>query len=186
MDTALALIRHGLTDWNLAGRLQGRTDIPLNDIGREQAREVGRELQGAGWSLFLASPLGRAQETAALIAQEAGAEVGPPVPELIERSFGPLEGRILAEVSDEESAAAQPELEPIEQILRRAIPALLRLTVKYAGQKIAVVSHGATMRVIRDALTGTKAPYGVENGELIHIDLDRLQALARELDLVTL
>ena len=56
MDTSLALVRHGQTDWNLAGRLQGRTDIPLNETGREQAREVGRKLIGQDFSLILASP----------------------------------------------------------------------------------------------------------------------------------
>ena len=102
------LIRHGLTDWNLAGRLQGRTDIPLNDTGRGQARGVGRELVGQGFSLILASPLGRAQETAALIAEELNAETGQPVPDLIERGFGPLEGRIMAEVRRGISVVAVP------------------------------------------------------------------------------
>jgi len=185
MDTALVLIRHGLTDWNLAGRLQGRTDIPLNDTGREQARGVGRELQGQGFSLVLASPLGRAQETAALIARELEAETGRSVPELIERGFGPLEGRIMAQVSDEESASVQDQLEPIDEILRRAIPALVDLSIEHAGRKVAVVSHGATMRAIRDALAGTKLPRGVDNGEVIEIDIQRLRELAEGLDLVS-
>ncbi len=185
MDTALVLIRHGLTDWNLAGRLQGRTDIPLNDTGRGQARGAGRELVGQDFSLILASPLGRAQETAALIAEELNAETGQPVPDLIERGFGPLEGRIMAEVSDEESVSLQSQLEPIDDILRRAIPALIDLSVEHAGKKVAVVSHGATMRAIRDALAGTKLPRGVENGEIIQINIQRLNELAEELDLVS-
>ncbi|MBX7556009.1 histidine phosphatase family protein, partial [Streptomyces sp. tea 10] len=47
-ETTLTLIRHGQTDWNLQRLLQGRTDIPLNDTGREQARAVGRELAASG------------------------------------------------------------------------------------------------------------------------------------------
>ncbi|MGH3654437.1 histidine phosphatase family protein [Glutamicibacter sp.] len=186
MDTSLALVRHGQTDWNLAGRLQGRTDIPLNDTGREQAREVGRRLIGQNWSLVLASPLERAQETAVLIAQQIGAETGNPVPELIERGFGPLEGRIMAEVSDEESAAAKDQLEPHADILSRAVPALLDLASKHAGRKVMIVSHGATMRTIRDALAGTREPQGVENGEMLDVDLIRLEQIASELDLVAL
>ena len=184
MDTSLALVRHGQTDWNLAGRLQGRTDIPLNDTGREQAREVGRQLIGQNWSLVLASPLERARETAALIAQQIEAETGNAVPELIERGFGPLEGRIMAEVSEAESAAAKDLREPRAQILSRAVPALLDLASRHAGRKFMIVSHGATMRTIRDALAGTTDPQGVENGEMLYLDLIRLEQIASELDLM--
>ena len=186
MDTSLALVRHGQTDWNLAGRLQGRTDIPLNETGREQAHEVGRKLIGEGFSLVLSSPLERAQETAVLIAQQIGAATGNAVPELIERGFGPLEGRIMAEVSDEESAAAAERIEPRDHILSRAVPALLEIANRHAGRKIMIVSHGATMRTIRDALAGTMEPQGVENGEILDVDLARLAQLADELDLVSL
>lgn len=181
MDTSLALVRHGQTDWNLVGRLQGRTDIPLNDTGREQARQVGQRLAGQGWDLVLASPLGRAQETARLIAGETGATPGGPLPELIERAFGPLEGRIMAEVSDEESAAVSHELEPHEAILRRTLPALAGLAARHAGRKVLVVSHGATMRIVRDALAGFRAPQGVANGEVVQIDLPVLESLVEEI-----
>lgn len=186
MDTALALVRHGQTDWNLAGRLQGRTDIELNDTGRHQARSLGRFLKGRGWDLLLASPLARAQETAALIAEQLGAETGPAVHPLIERSFGPLEGRIMAEVSDLEAAEVQHELETHRQILDRALPALLQLVQEHEGRRIMIVSHGATMRVIRDALAGGKQAQGVDNGEVIDIDLERLKEIAAELDPVRL
>ncbi len=121
-----------------------------------------------------------------LIAQQIGAETGNPVPELIERGFGPLEGRIMAEVSDEESAAAKDQLEPHADILSRAVPALLDLASKHAGRKVMIVSHGATMRTIRDALAGTREPQGVENGEMLDVDLIRLEQIASELDLVAL
>lgn len=183
MDTALALIRHGQTDWNLAGRLQGRTDIELNDTGRDQARAVGRELSGQRWDLVLASPLGRAQETAALIAAELGIDTGAPVDDLIERGFGPLEGRIMAEVSDEEAASVEDQTEPRQQVLRRAIPALEKLAEQYAGRRVLVVSHGATMRIVRDALAEQALARGVENGEVIPVDLARLGELAQLLSL---
>lgn len=186
MDTALALVRHGQTDWNLAGRLQGRTDIELNETGRHQARSLGRFLKGKGWDLLLASPLARAQQTAALIAEQLGAETGPAVHTLTERSFGPLEGRIMAEVSDLEAAEVQHELETHQQILDRALPALLQLVQEHAGRRIMVVSHGATMRTIRDALAGSRQPQGVENGEVIDIDLKRLKEIAADLDTVRL
>ncbi|MFJ2619995.1 histidine phosphatase family protein [Glutamicibacter sp. NPDC087344] len=180
METALALVRHGQTDWNVAGRLQGRTDIELNETGRDQARRLGRYLRNKNWDLVLASPLGRAQETAALIAEQTGAQTGVAVPELIERSFGPLEGRIMGGVSDEEAALVNHELETHAAILDRALPALVDLAQRYPGQRTLVVSHGATMRTVRDALAGQRIDQSVENGEIISIDLQRLHQLHQQ------
>ena len=66
----LELIRHGQTDWNLADKLQGSSDIPLNDTGRGQALEAAGLLAGVEWSAIVSSPLGRARETAEIIAGE--------------------------------------------------------------------------------------------------------------------
>ena len=184
MTSKLALVRHGQTDWNLEGRLQGRTDIPLNDTGRAQARALGKSLRGAGWDVVLASPLGRAQETATLIAAELGAQTGAAVPELTERAFGPMEGLIMAEVSEAEAAKMLSELETREAILIRALPALLSLSQQHAGRNLMVVSHGATMRNVRDALAGHKITRGVENGEVIEIDLGRLDQLVAGLNIL--
>lgn len=185
MDTALALVRHGQTDWNLAGRMQGRTDIDLNDTGRAQARELGRELNGQNWDLVVASPLSRAQETALLIAAELDVEHAAPVADVIERGFGPLEGRIMAEVSEAEAATLAAETEDRETVLHRMLGALSVLVQENPGRKILVISHGAAMRIVRDALAGVRIHDGVTNGELLKIDLDRMHELREELGLVT-
>jgi probable phosphoglycerate mutase len=90
--TTFALVRHGQTDWNAQRRLQGSTDIPLNDVGRGQAREAVAALSGYGWDAIVSSPLSRAAETAGLIAHGLGMRVARHIPELTERSFGPAEG----------------------------------------------------------------------------------------------
>ena len=86
--TTFALVRHGQTDWNAERRLQGATDIPLNDVGRGQARDAVGVLAAYEWDAIVSSPLSRAAETADLIAEGLGLTVSRRVPELTERSFG--------------------------------------------------------------------------------------------------
>ena len=84
------LVRHGETDWARLGRHTGRTDIPLTDIGRAQARALGRRLAGHPFALVLTSPLSRAAETTSL----AGfGSVAVADPDLQEWDYGELEGR---------------------------------------------------------------------------------------------
>lgn len=181
MGSALALIRHGQTDWNLVGRLQGQTDIPLNETGREQARTVGQQLLGQGWDLVLASPLGRAQQTAQIIAREIAAQTGPALTDIVERGFGALEGQCRSELDDDLVQQLLEQAESRHHVLRRTVLGLHRVVCESPGKKILCVSHGATMRIIRDALAGEKIPRGVENGEIIMVELRRLEALSEQL-----
>jgi probable phosphoglycerate mutase len=92
MTRRLALLRHGVTDWNAAGRLQGRADIALSDSGRTAfiGCAVPAAYQDRQWYV---SPLRRAQETAALLGLKPQIE-----PALIEMDWGQYEGRTLAEL----------------------------------------------------------------------------------------
>ena len=98
-----AFIRHGQTDWNRDDKLQGSSDIPLNAQGREQAHEAAGILADGGWEVVVSSPLQRARETAKIIAHDLGLELGPSYPALVERDYGPLEGR-----SSSETVARSP------------------------------------------------------------------------------
>ena len=85
MTTELYLVRHGETDWNRQHRIQGLTDIPLNETGRAQARATGRLLSRRSFDGIYASPLDRAMETARIIADELGLPAPEPVEGLVER-----------------------------------------------------------------------------------------------------
>lgn len=94
------LVRHGETEWSLAGLHTGRTDVPLVEIGRQQAAAVGDVLRGHAFSLVLTSPLTRAEQTCALAGM---AEVAEPADDLMEWDYGEFEGR-----SSEEIRATRP------------------------------------------------------------------------------
>jgi broad specificity phosphatase PhoE len=83
------LVRHAETEWSRTGRHTGRTDVPLLDVGRERARELGEALRGHAFGLVLTSPLERARETAALAGVGDGAEVRE---DLLEWDYGDYEG----------------------------------------------------------------------------------------------
>lgn len=91
------VLRHGQTDWNVQMRLQGSTDIPLNETGRVQAHVAAKILAGEGITKIIASPLSRALETAQIVGAASGLE---PVVDgrLIERNFGLFEGMTIDEV----------------------------------------------------------------------------------------
>ena len=92
----MVLLRHGATEWSLSGQHTGRTDIPLLEVGREQARGAGELLRDMKFALVLTSPLRRARETCAL----AGFD-GEPDPDLLEWDYGAYEGMTSAQIRAE-------------------------------------------------------------------------------------
>ncbi len=90
----LGWVRHGRTDWNALGKIQGQTDIPLNEEGILQARSLARRLaqEPWQWEAVIASPLSRAMDTARIVADTLAIPLLPPDERLKERSFGEIEG----------------------------------------------------------------------------------------------
>ncbi|WP_255770687.1 histidine phosphatase family protein [Pseudarthrobacter sulfonivorans] len=164
--TTFALVRHGQTDWNAERRLQGATDIPLNDVGRGQARDAVANLSGHQWDAVVSSPLSRAAETAGLIADGLGLTVARHVPELTERSFGQAEGM-----------QAGPELEALripggfqgaeseEEAAIRGLTALEALAEEFRGQRVLVVAHGTLLRVSLSRAIG-RTLHSIDNAVL--------------------
>ena len=166
--TTLLLVRHGETDWNAARRIQGSTDIPLNDTGREQARETAAALAArfAGQAPVVASSdLSRARETAEIIAEALGV-AGPRLyPQLRERSYGVAEGMTIEEYLERFGAFDRenvPEAETTPHLRARAVSAARRVVRDarrhHAPQDVPViaVAHGALIgQLIRHASGNT-------------------------------
>ncbi|MDX2375293.1 histidine phosphatase family protein [Microbacterium sp. LRZ72] len=158
----LTLIRHGQTDWNLARRIQGETDIPLNDTGREQARQAARVLAetmpDAGGAVVVASDLSRAAETAHILAAELGAPAPAAFyPELRERRYGEAEGGYIDEVTaryGDDGRDSVPGVETRARLRVRAVAALELVAASHAaaaGPVIAVSHGGVISELVRHA-----------------------------------
>jgi len=171
--TLLTLVRHGETDWNLQRRIQGSTDVPLNDTGRVQAATAGESIALAGYSRVYASPQVRALETARIIAGAAGLDDPDTHVELREREFGPAEGMTGDEIA-ENFPHGIPGRETRDAVVDRALPVLLRLADRHEGEAIVVVTHGAVIGSIVRRLTGGERPAPGEpifNLSLTHLEV---------------
>lgn len=156
--TTIALVRHGQTDWNLAGRIQGSSDIPLNDTGRDQARDAGHRLSGRGFTKVVSSTLRRAAETAQLMADQLGL-MGPEerIPELVERAYGSAEG-VPGEDLPLLYPHGVPDAEPEAEVVARTRRAMVDLAARFPDDRIAAATHGGVIgRLLRD-LPGSGFP----------------------------
>ncbi|MFB6453925.1 histidine phosphatase family protein [Chitinophaga sp. Hz27] len=149
MTTRIAIIRHGSTAWNKAGRLQGSSDIPLDEEGREQARRLGQRLIGEPWELIYSSHLDRAKETARIIATAIELTDIRQDDRLREASGGQIEGTTEAERIEQWGAEwKQLDLgvETTEAIVNRGMAFFNDLIAQHEGKNILIVSHGGFIR----------------------------------------
>jgi uncharacterized phosphatase len=175
----LALVRHGETDWNSAGRLQGRTDIPLNDLGRRQANDAGAALAAQDWDLLVSSPLRRAVETAEIIGSHVGLDLSFTVPDLIERDFRGAEGSVLLGMEREDIDKLLLVSESEAEVAARSVEALQQLVRENAGRRIIAVAHGTLIRVTMGLLRGEPHAH-VLNCETIELEPELLMGFEPE------
>lgn len=156
--TRIILVRHGETDWNATGRLQGHSDTPLNDVGRGQAQRVAARLATEPVQAIYSSDLARSYETAAFIAQAIRVGIATS-PALRERCYGTWEGLTPAEIQaryPEQFAEwrsgrmdfAPPGGETRNQVLVRALMELQAIASRYRGETVVVVTHGGLCSVV--------------------------------------
>ncbi|WP_165066795.1 histidine phosphatase family protein [Marisediminicola senii] len=156
--TVIALTRHGQTDWNAQFKLQGVSDIPLNDVGRGQASEAATRFASEEWHRVVTSPLSRAAETGRIIAEGIGLEVHGHYDELKERDYGQGEGKNAAELAELWPNGDYADMEERESVAARGRAALDRIIDDHGGQSVIVVAHGTLIREVLRTLTPVEVP----------------------------
>jgi broad specificity phosphatase PhoE len=181
-STKILLVRHGQDTDNVAGILNGHRDTELTELGRSQARQTAEKLRGRGVELIYASPLRRTYETARLINEVLGLDEIVADAHLIERNFGVLTGKPIADIPKYTDKFLPTEKvnyfleaegsEDFPTLLERARAVVRELRERHPGQTILVVTHGDIGKMIRAAYhdwtweQGLKTPYFSNAGVL--------------------
>src|SRR5690242_8016264 len=194
-ERILFLFRHGETDWNREGRLQGHTDTPLNAIGLAQAEALSETLRPHRLDAVLSSDLRRASTTGRIVAESLGvplfADAG-----LRETNVGAAEGLLWADAKTRfgeglterwysDGDVAFPGGETGTATRTRGLAALQRFAAAHPYRRIGVSTHGAMMRqLMKHALPAGATPAPVRNTTLFvlryHPAANRLIVLERE------
>jgi len=184
--TRVCVVRHGETDWNSQGILQGWLDVPLNERGRRQARELADGFKAAGFARVCTSPLSRALETAEIIADRLQLE--PPVAHdgLKERNFSVIQGIPKAELAElnpsllehilkRNPASSFEQGESMDDFASRVLDGVMDIAARTAGQRVLLITHGWVMDVLirhvrglpRNAILHVKP----KNGECLWLEV---------------
>jgi broad specificity phosphatase PhoE len=152
------LVRHGRTVMNAEVRFRGRLEVPLDGVGRAEALSVARQLRGAGLAAVYTSPLARAREVAIAIAAGSDLERVDDVGGLTNLDYGAWEGLTKDECAERDPAlfrvyaddperASCPDGETLASAADRMVEALRAIGAQHRGESVAVVSHGAMVRL---------------------------------------
>lgn len=158
--TTVLVIRHGVSTWGEHGRFAGREDVALADRGVAQAQALAARLAGDGITSVISSPLQRCLRTAEIIAAATDlGDVGPVVDDgLLDGKLGEWSGYTAAEIARKWPAefeiwrsdprSAPPGGESFEAVRQRAGGAMQRILRAHRGQKVALVTHAATAKML--------------------------------------
>ncbi len=190
----LCIARHGETDWNQRGILQGWMDVPINAKGRLQAEKMAADLAVANFHAVWSSPLARALETAEIIA--TALQLAPPTCHagLREKHFGAIQGIPKNELAEQDPALLEQILrrnpaanfvggETMDETADRILHAIHEIGLRHSGERVLVVTHGWVMDVVtrhanglaRNAVLAEKP----QNGDRLWITVGRQIQLAK-------
>lgn len=187
MSVEIFIARHGQNEDNVNGILNGHRDLPLTDLGRQQAYELGRGIIDAGlnFDTVYSSPLSRALETAEIVSESLGLPEPTILPELIERDFGIMSGKKASDIekfcapdiikTDTITYFLNPEgAETFEDLVERGHQILDIVRAKHLGGKVLLVCHGDLGKMVYAAATNKPwrdvlIDFHFGNGDLIDI-----------------
>ena len=153
----LYVIRHGQTNWNLKGIIQGQKDIELNDKGINEARKAKDEFNSLKIDLIMCSPLKRAKETAKILNTDKNINIIYKS-ELIERGLGDFEGESCITEEDDiynyHMNKTIRNIEPVVDLCNRVNDLIDEIKNKYKGKNILLVTHSGTARAIERYIYG--------------------------------
>ena len=183
------LVRHGVTEWNTLGKIQGHTDIDLSPEGEQQALNLAKKFGHITFAAIYASDLLRARHTAEIMSQSFGLSVET-TPKLRERNWGEWEGRNIEEIRQahgkildefiENPSIYEPVrmpgiaiVETYSQALARVVPCLVEIAERHSGQNVLVVSHGGILRGLMQSFGHMDLPRpAFKNGDYLLLESD--------------
>lgn len=142
----ILLVRHGETNWNVKRKMQGKTDIELNENGKNQAKAISNKIKDENIDVIICSTLKRASKTAQIINEEIGCEIIYD-DRLVERGCGIYEGKHPEEFDKVEFWSYKRNVkiegaECVRDFFDRVFKALDDIIDKYKGKKVLIVAHG--------------------------------------------
>ncbi|MCK6545560.1 histidine phosphatase family protein [Myxococcota bacterium] len=180
----LWILRHGETEWNVEGRLQGSSDSPLTARGRAQSEAAARATQHVAFTCIYTSDLGRAQHTARLVRGERALEIHTD-PRLRELRYGHVEGMTWPEIAARHPGLreelrrqdfAPPGGETRAELQARVAAAMHDIARRHVGARVLVVTHGGALSTFLRFVLGVplEAPPGfrADNCALSRFDLE--------------
>lgn len=151
------IIRHGKTDWNNKGLIQGTTDIELNEEGIEQAKELAQKLDLSKIDICFCSPLKRTRQTAEILVGNKVKTIYDSM--IIERRFGDYEGKpvnfdLIKQHWDYKLNDNSHNIESAKDCLSRAKQFINKIRKEYPNKTILIISHGSFMKALHFNLIG--------------------------------
>lgn len=175
----LFIVRHGETDWNKKGLVQGKIDISLNETGIKQAKEIKNKININDIDVCFTSPLKRAMETAKIITNGKLDLIIED--QIIERGFGSLDGKYYNQDAIVKSwnyvlNYSEYKMETIKEVLKRAKEFLNYLNITYDNKNILIVSHGAFIKALYFNIIGYTEntnflSFFPSNGEVLELEI---------------